>query len=181
MRSVINTNITKDVTKLLETTPTAMAQATESAIAQISIAARLMLNWQCDNNEEQEVSVDFGEDSVVDTGCFSEIIDLDEIHEGYGEAFISHINYVNINGAYCDWAKLLVTNNREDIYILFDTDRIGTSIANTLTVPNREGEKHDYAAVNIKQLDLQSAWRVMQRLSMAVAECTDYWRVYEER
>lgn len=179
MRSVINTNITKDVTKLLETTPTAMAQATESAIAQISTAAQILLDWQVKNDEEQEVEINLYGDNVACDQC-SRVIDLDEIHEGYGEAFISHINYVNINGAYCDWAKLLVFEDDEDIYILFDTDRIGTSIANTLTVPNRDGEKHDYAAVNIKQLDLQSAWRVMQRLSMAVAECTDYWRVYEE-
>ena len=82
MRSVININITKNVKKHLETTPTAMAQATESAIAQISIAARFMLNWQCDNNEEQEVSVDLGGGSIVEKGCVSEIIGLEEMHEG---------------------------------------------------------------------------------------------------
>lgn len=179
MRSVINTHITKEVMNILNTTPTAMAKATESAIAQISTAAQILLDWQVKNDEEQEVEVNLYGDNIAED-C-SRVIDLDEIHEGYGEEFISHINYVNINGAYCDWAKLLVTEGDEDIYILFDTDRIGTSIATTLAVPNRDGKEHDYAAVNIKQLDLQSAWRVMQRLSMAVAECTNYWRVYEEK
>ncbi|MGN1230249.1 MAG: hypothetical protein ACI4T5_11445 [Prevotella sp.] len=178
MRSVINTHVTKEVMNLLDTTPTEMAQATESAISQISMAAKILLDWQYKNDEEQEVEVNLYGDNIAEK-C-SSVIDLAEIHAGYGDEFNSHINYVNISGAYYDWSKLLVTEGDEDIYILFDTDRIGTAQATTLTVPNRDGEKHDYAAVNIKQLDLQSAWRVMQYLSMAVLDCTSYWRIYEE-
>lgn len=177
MKSVINTHITKEIMNFPNITPATMAQATESAIAQISMAAKILLDWQFKNNEEQEVEVNLYGDNIAEN-C-SNVIDLDEIHKGYGEEFISHINYVNINGAYCGWAKLLVTEDDEDIYILFDTDRIGTAHATTLTIPNRDDKEHDYAAVNIKQLDLQSAWRVMQRLSMAVLDCTNYWGIYE--
>lgn len=108
-----------------------------------------------------------------------DIIDLSEISELYGENFTDHINYINIGGAYCDWNKLLVAGDSEDIYILADSDRIGTSQAVTVTIPDHNNPSaSDYAAVNIKQLDLQSAWRVIQRLSMTVAKCANYWRIY---
>lgn len=178
MRSVVNPHITKDVMTLLGMSSQELAKATESAIAQIQTAVNIMLQWQLKNDEEQTIDMSDVRDweaALISNGY---LIDLAEIHEGYGENFNSHINYVNINGAYCDWNKLLVFG--DDTYILFCTDRIGTATAITLSVPNRKGEKKEYAAVNIKQLDLQSAWRVMQYLSMATTECTDYWRIYEE-
>ena len=178
MRSVVNPHITKDVMILLDMSSQKLAKATESAVAQIQTAANIMLQWQLQHDEEQTVDMS----NVRDwEGAFTSngyLIDLAEIHAGYGEDFKSHIDYVNINGAYCDWDKLLVFD--DDTYILFSSDRIGTATAITLSIPHRKGEKKEYAAVNIKQLDLQSAWRVMQYLSMATTECTDYWRIYEE-
>lgn len=166
---------------ILGATSKEMVQDTESAIAQIQTAVKIILQWQCIHDEEYPVDLsNVFDEKTIEMGS-GDIIDLAEICECYGENFTDHINYINIGGSYCNWNKLLVTGNGEDIYILSDSDRIGTSQAVRVTIPDRDRiSTHEYAAVNIKQLDMQSAWRVMQYLSMVTLECTNYWQIYEE-
>lgn len=179
MKAIINTRVTKEIQEiLLDHTPARIEEMRLQAISQITVAVSIINSYveRLDMVAEVDPITKINEDP---NAKFT-VIDIKDFFKSTND-ILSVMNYINIEGKYVEIKKLLLVNGGEQICLLLDEkvlnfvhfDYVGIDSVDALF------SNEEYAALDIRQIDLFSAWRVLQLLSTEAIDCTTYWRIPE--
>ncbi|MGN0089415.1 MAG: hypothetical protein ACI36Z_00440 [Alloprevotella sp.] len=179
MKAIINTHVTKEIQEILsDHTPACIEDMRLHAIMQITVAVRIINSYV--ERRDMVSEIDPIEHINNDPNAKFTVIDIKEFFKST-EDILSTMNYINIEGRYVEIKKLLLVNGGEQVCLLVDEKDINFIHFDYAGIDSVDAQfsSEDYAAINILQLDLFSAWRVLQLVTTEAIDCTAYWAIPE--
>ena len=179
MKAIINTHATKEIQEiLLDHTPARIEEMRLQAINQITVAVSIINSYVKRLDKVAEIYQI--ERINEDPNAKFTVIDIKDFFKSTSDV-LSVMNYINVEGNYIEIEKLLLVNDGEQIFLLLNKDNFNLVHFTHAGIDSVDGQfrSEDYGAIDIRQLDLFSAWRVLQLLSTEAIDCTTYWSIPE--